>query len=209
MKGLLLKDWYMMKKYCRYYLFVCIGFIILSMMSSGNMFFVFYPCFLCGMIPVNLLGYDERSRWTEYVGTLPYTKTQIVSAKYLIGLFTQITMLTVICIAQGVKMGVEGTFVLKEFLVLMMLLLIMASVASSLTLPFVFKYGVEKGCGAYYVMIGVVCAGSIIATTIFKEGLQNKIQLNGILPIACLVGIGIYVLSWYLSIIFYKKREIC
>ena len=208
MKGLLLKDWYMMKKYCRYYLFVSIGFIILSMVSSGNMFFIFYPCLLAGMIPVNLLGYDERSRWTEYVGTLPYTKTQIVSAKYLIGLFTQIALLTVICIAQGVKMSTEGTFVLKEFLLLMMLLLIMASVSSSLTLPFVFKYGVEKGRTAYYVMIGVVCAGSIIATSIFKEGLQNEIQLNAVLHIACLVGIGIYALSWYLSIVFYKKREL-
>jgi len=207
MKGLLLKDWYMMKKYCRYYLFVSIGFIILSMMSSGNMFFIFYPCLLCGMIPVNLLGYDERSRWTEYVGTLPYTKTQIVSVKYLTGLFTQIAVLIVICIAQGVKMGIEGNFVLEEFLVLMMLLLIMTSVASSLTLPFVFKYGVEKGRGAYYVMIGVACAGSIIATTIFKDSMQNEIQLNAVLPSACLAGIGIYVLSWYLSIVFYENRE--
>ena len=207
MKGLLLKDWYMMKKYCRYYLFVSIGFIILSMISSGNMFFVFYPCLLAGTVPVNLLGYDERSRWTEYVGTLPYTKTQIVSAKYLIGLFTQIAMLIVICIAQGVKMGIDGTFVLKEFLVLMMLLLVMASVASSLTLPFIFKYGVEKGRSAYYVMIGVVCAGSIIATSIFEEGLQNEIQLNAVLPIACIVGVAIYVISWYLSVVFYKKKE--
>ena len=207
MKGLLLKDWYMMKKYCRYYLFVSIGFIMLSMMSSGNMFFIFYPCLLVGMIPVNLLGYDERSRWTEYVGTLPYTKTQIVSAKYLIGLFMQIALLTIICITQGVKMSIEKSFILKEFLVLMMLLLIMASVASSLTLPFVFKYGVEKGRGAYYVMIGVVCAGSFIATTIFKEGLHNEIQLNTVLPIACIVGVAIYVVSWCLSIMFYKKRE--
>ena len=207
MKGLLLKDWYMMKKYCRYYLFVSIGFIILSMMSSGNMFFIFYPCLLAGMIPVNLLGYDERSRWTEYVGTLPYTKTQIVSAKYLIGLFTQIVLLIVIGITQGVKMSIEGNFILKEFLVLTMLLLIMASVASSLTLPFIFKYGVEKGRGAYYVMIGVVCAGSIISTSIFKEGLQSQIQLNAVLPIACIVGVAIYMVSWCLSIMFYKKRE--
>ena len=208
MKGLLLKDWYMMKKYCRYYLFVSIGFIILSMISSGNMFFVFYPCLLCGMIPVNLLGYDERSRFTEYVGTLPYTKTQIVSAKYLIGLFTQIAMLIVICAAQGVKMGIEGTFVMKEFLVLMMLLLVMASVASSLTLPFIFKYGVEKGRMAYYIMIGIVCAGSIISSNLLSGGIQAEIKLNGILSIICLVGIGIYALSWYLSIAFYKKREI-
>ena len=208
MKGLLLKDWYMINKYCRYYLFVSLGFVILSVVSSGNMFFVFYPCLLCGMIPVNLLGYDERSRWTEYVGTLPYTKTQIVSAKYLIGLFIQISMLTVVCIVQAAKTSIEGTFVLKEFLLLMMLLLIMASVASSLTLPFIYKYGVEKGRGAYYVMIGVVSAGSVIATSIFNEGLQNEIKINAVFPIACIVGVGIYALSWYLSVVFYKKKEI-
>ncbi len=208
MKGLLLKDWYMTKKYCRYYLFVGIGFIILSLMSKGNMFFVFYPCLLCGMIPVNLLGYDERSRWTEYAGTLPYTKTQIVSAKYLIGLFSQTAFLTVTYIAQAVKMGIAGEFVLKEFLVLMMLLLIMAIVSSSLTLPFIFKLGVEKGRVAYYVMIGVVCAGSIIASNLLSGEMQTEIKLNGILPIICLVGIGIYALSWYLSVVFYKKREV-
>ena len=208
MKGLLLKDWYMTKKYCRYYLFLIIGFIILSMMSSGNMFFVFYPCVLCGMIPVNLLGYDERSRFTEYAGTLPYTKTQIVSAKYLIGLFTQGAVLIVICVTQGVKMGIDGTFVLKELLVLIMLLLITASVASSLILPFIFKYGVEKGRVAYYVMIGVMCAVSIIASNLLSKGFQADIKLNGILPIICIIGIVIYALSWYLSIVFYKKREI-
>ena len=198
----------MTKKYCRYYLFVGVGFIILSLMSTGNMFFIFYPCLLCGMIPVNLLGYDERSRFTEYVGTLPYTKTQIVSSKYLIGLLTQSAMLIVICIVQGVKMSIDGEFFLKEFLVLMMLLLIMATLTSSLTLPFIFKLGVEKGRAAYYVMIGVVCAGSMIASNLLSDGIQAEINLNGILPIVCFVGIGLYALSWYLSIVFYKKREI-
>ena len=111
MKGLLLKDWYMTKKYCRYYLFLIIGFIILSMMSSGNMFFVFYPCVLCGMIPVNLLGYDERSRFTEYAGTLPYTKTQIVSAKYLIGLFAQIAIISRLVIAAVIIVVIVYTFI--------------------------------------------------------------------------------------------------
>ena len=208
MKGLLLKDWYMMKKYCRYYLFVSIGFIILSMMSSGNMFFVFYPCLLCGMIPVNLLGYDERSRWLQYSETMPYTKEQIVSGKYLIGLGAQIAILIITGIAQAIRMSISGTFVLGEYLVLLMLLLIMSLLASSVTLPFMFKLGVEKGRMAYYIMIGVVCAGSIIASNLLSGGIQTEIKLNGMLPITCLVGIGMYALSWYLSIVFYKKREL-
>ena len=67
MKGLLLKDWYMMKKYCRAYLLIAVVFIAVSLGNEDNMFFVFYPCLLCGMIPVNLLGYDERNNRLERV----------------------------------------------------------------------------------------------------------------------------------------------
>jgi hypothetical protein len=57
------------------------------------------------------------------------------------------------------------------------------------------------------VFLGVVCAGSMIATTIFKEGLQNEIRINGGVPMLCLVAMGIYAFSWVLSARFYKKRE--
>ena len=208
MKGLLLKDWYMMKKYCRYYLFCAIGFTILSVMSSGNMFFVFYPCLLCGMIPVNLIGYDERSRWMQYCGTLPYTKAQVVSGKYLIGLFSQLSVLLVIGIAQAAKMIISGNFNFGEFTVLVLLMLIVSTISSSISLPFIFKLGVEKGRTAYYVMIGFVCGASVLASSLLKSQLGIEIKLNLILAVLTVVGIGIYILSWYLSIVFFKKREI-
>ena len=112
MKGLLLKDWYMMKQYCRTYPVIAVAFMALSLVDSDNLFFVFYPCLLCGMIPVTLLGYDERSGWVQYSGTMPYTKTQIVSEKYLISLFAQLTMLVATGIAQAVKMTLTGGFIL-------------------------------------------------------------------------------------------------
>ena len=93
MKGLLLKDWYMVVKYCKAYLLICLVFIGVSIMSDDNFFFILYPCILCGMIPVTLLGYDERSKWDQYCAALPYTKAQIVSGKYLLGMGTQIGML--------------------------------------------------------------------------------------------------------------------
>jgi len=208
MKGLLLKDWYMMKQYCRYYLFCIIGFIILSVMSTGNMFFVFYPCLLCGMIPVNLIGYDERSRWMQYSGTLPYTKAQIVSGKYLIGLLAQLAILIAVGVSQAAKMMIAGDFVLDEFTVLMLLMLIVSTLTSSISLPFIFKLGVEKGRTAYYVMIGFVCGASVLASRLFGTGLQAEIQPNALLIVLAFAGVGVYALSWYLSIVFYKKREL-
>ena len=208
MKGLLLKDWYMMQKYCKMYLLIAVVFIATSLVNSDNLFFAFYPCLLCGMIPVNLLGYDERSRWIQYSSTLPYRKAQIVSAKYLIGLFAQVAMLLATGIAQGVKMAISGTFVLDDFMVLLLLLLIISTLTSSISLPFIFKLGVEKGRTAYYVMVGFVCGASAFASHLFGEQLQTEIQPNLLLALLSLVGIGGYALSWYLSIVFFKKREL-
>lgn len=208
MKGLLLKDLYMTRKYCKAYFLVTAVFIAVTFASSENLFFVFYPCLLCGMIPVNLLGYDERSGWMQYSETMPYTKGQIVSGKYLIGLGIQVVILLITGISQAIRMSVGGTFVFREYLVLMMLLLIMALLASSITLPFIFRFGIEKGRMAYYIMIGSVCAGSIVSANLLSDKMHSEMNLNGILPVICLCGIGIYALSWYLSILFYKKREI-
>lgn len=208
MKGLLLKDWYMMKKYCRAYLLIAIVFIAVSLFSNDNMFFVFYPCLLCGMIPVNLLGYDERSRWMQYSGTLPYTKAQIVCGKYLIGLLTQLTVLVATGVAQAVKMIIARNFVPGDFAVLMLLMLIVSTLSSSICLPFVFKLGVEKGRTAYYIMIGFICGASVLASSILRGQLMSEIQPNLILALVAVVGIGIYFFSWYMSIVFYKKREI-
>lgn len=211
MKGLLLKDVYMTVKYCKAYLLIAAVFIACSFASDAginNMFFIFYPCLLCGMIPLNLLGYDERSRWMQYSGTLPYSKTQIVSSKYLIGLFAQTAMLTVIGISQAIRMSINGGFQLDDFIVLILMLFIMSMISPSITLPLVFKLGVEKGRIAYYVMLGVLFAVIYAVSGIFAENLQTDIQLSNILAILCLVGIGIYAFSWYLSIVFYKKREI-
>ena len=197
-----------MKKYCRYYLFCAVGFTVLSVMSSGNMFFIFYPCLLCGMIPVNLIGYDERSRWMQYSGTMPYTKAQIVSGKYLIGLFSQLVILLLMGAAHAVKMTIAGDFVPGEFAVLMLLMLIVSTLSSSISLPFIFKLGVEKGRTAYYVMVGFVCAASFIVSNLFIGQLGTEIKPNLVLAILAVVGIGIYIFSWYMSIVFYKKREI-
>lgn len=161
MKGLLLKDWYMIKTYCKLYLVMAVLFLAASFVSSDNLFFVFYPCLLCGMIPVNLLAYDERSHWNQYSCTLPYTRAQLVCAKYLVGLFCQLAVLLAAGIVQSLKMGFT-----PDLGVLMLSMLTIASFASAIPLPFIFKLGVEKGRTAYYVMIGFVCGASVLLSLI-------------------------------------------
>ena len=208
MKGLIIKDLYMTAKYCRSNIIITFLFLLLSLASPDNLFFTFYPAMLGGMIPTNILAYDERSRWIQYSDTLPYSRAQIVSGKYIIGLIAQGTIIVSIGIAHAAVMISNGTFSTEAFGVFIMLILTMSLISSSINLPFMFKYGVEKGRLAYYVMVGIVCGGSVAASQLMTESTEQEINLFGVLPIVCLIGIGIFALSWYLSIVFYKKREL-
>ena len=208
MKGLLLKDFYMAARYCRTYILIGVVFIAVSFASSENMFFVFYPCLLCGMIPVNLLAYDERSRWLEYSGTLPYTKAQIVSSKYLVGIIVQGAMLLAVGIAQAVRMNLAGTFRLGEFALFMTIIFAMATITSSITLPFMFRWGVERGRIAYYCMIGFVCAAGYLGSVFFTGGTRLAVSQGALMVILTLAGIAVYAASWLASIALYRKREV-
>ena len=211
MKALLVKDLYMAAKYCRSHLLIAALFIVIMVMNDGDkmgIFYVVYPCLMCGMIPVNLLSYDERSGWLKYSAALPYSKLQIVSGKYLIGLIMQGSMLIITGVAQGIKMSVQGSFELGSYLLVMVTVLLLSVLSSSMSLPFVFKLGTEKGRTAYLLAIGAVC-GISMASSVVSEKL-GKISPNPslITPLLCLLSEGVYALSWYLSYLFFKNREL-
>lgn len=206
MKGLLLKDFYMLKNLRAFILFMVI-FLIVSAFSSENMFMLFYPCVLAGIIPVSLLGYDERSKWDKYSLALPYTREQIVSAKYLMGLIIQLTVLLFAAITQIFYMKNNGGFNGQGFLVLFSTISALSFFTSSISLPFMFKWGVEKGRMVYYIMIGLACGSSVLVADMFTENIIPTDTATITFPILTLISIAFFALSWYLSIVFFRKRE--
>ena len=207
MKGLLLKDWYMVMKYCKAYLLICLVFIGVSIMSDDNFFFILYPCILSGMIPVTLLGYDERSKWDQYCAALPCTKAQIVSGKYLIGMAAQIGMLVLSTVVQGIRMQVKGTFSWESFGSILSMLAAISFLAPAVSLPPMFRWGVEKGRMAYYISVGLVCGISAFVVNVSDITLLGFLPNSAAMLLLGLASLVAYGVSWYLSIVFYRKRE--
>ena len=208
MKGLILKDLYMMKKHLRAWLFMMVAFIGVSCIDPEVTFFIFYPCMLSGMVPVSLLGYDERGKWDVYAGTLPCSAAQIVSSKYLMGLMVHGVVLLLTAVGQGISLAVRGQFWWSEYLALLGMLVILGLVSAAMTMPFMFKFGVEKGRMAYYAMVGVVCGASALIPQVMGPELAQQVSFNVALAVAVLIVIALYALSWCLSIRFYEKREL-
>ena len=86
MKGLLRKDIYMAAQYYRAVLLVVAVFLLLTIFGDGSLIFLAYPTMISGMLPITLLSYDTHFKWEQYSGTLPYTRAQLVTVKYLVGL---------------------------------------------------------------------------------------------------------------------------
>ena len=210
MKGLLLKDFYMACKYCRAYLLIVLVFALAAPFTYGNnLFMLFYPCILASMVPVNLLAYEAQCKWEQLAGTLPYSRTQLVSGKYLTGLLASGVTLILAGIAQAIGMAVKGGFQAGEFCSLMAALGITACVVPAITLPLIFKFGVEKGRIVYLVMVGLFCGISAVASiTLPADVFARSAASSPALPLSFLAAAGLYGLSWYLSTRFYRKKEL-
>lgn len=206
MKGLLIKDFYMTARYCRAFLLIVAVFIAVSFFGDDNIFFIVYPVMIAGVIPMTLISYDERDKWTQYSGTLPYTRAQLVSSKYLIGLIFGSAAFVLSVAASVSRMLANGYFSLTELSVISAVLLVLGLIGPSLILPFAFKYGAEKGRIAFYIMIGIICAAGV---------LLSGLGFNAVMPegpwapaVTAAAAVLLYAASWRLSVAFYKKREL-
>ena len=208
MWGLLLKDMYLAWAHMKGYILMVVAFSLLSAAEPGNFILIFYPSMLCGMIPVNLMAYDERSKWDRYLALLPFKRDQIVASKYLFGLIGQGTILLLVAVINILRMTLTGGVDWQYLFDLMGLMVMLSAVSVALPLPFIFRSGVEKGRMGYYMMIGMAGIASGVAGGLLGDDATAFALPAPAIPILIAVGMGIYGLSWWLSVRFYEKRDL-
>ena len=200
MKGLLLKDYYMTVKYCRMLILMVLIFAAVSAISN-SIFLISYPFIIAGVLPVSLYAYDEKSGWCSYADAMPYSRAQQVSAKYISALVF-ICLVMLIC---TVGKALTGDSFIEDFSLLVMLCGT-GLLSAAVLLPFVLKFGSEKGRWAYYAVIIIAC---VIAAAVFDTGSAVALELTGAAAACILAGcVLLFGLSWLLSIKIYEKREL-
>ena len=215
MKGLLLKDLYMSEKYCRVFLLIVVVFFGMSLMSGPGFFLLAYPCILMGLIPASLISYDEREKWDVYSGTLPCSRRQLVSCKYLVGLIGELPVICITTVLYALGLFRMGAFDPHAVLGMAAVFLLLGLIGPAATLPFMFRFGAEKGRIAYFAVIILLCGVSAAFGSIQGSGVgENALTAGIVMPQAgvsfflAVLAVLFYAVSWRLSIVFYKKREL-
>lgn len=211
MKGLLLKDGYQTVSQMKMmYLTVAVVLVVWMFSTSDSYAFpISYAAIFLGVLPVNLLGYDQNSGWVEYSLTLPVGKKVLVAEKYLVGLLCAAAsvvigglFVVVLSLRKGAALDGTALFFVGNGVNTILLM-------NGISLPLMYRFGAEKARMIYiltFAGFGALIAGGGALVDEFQTNgrFQASIGLGAALFVVVLV---LYVLSWRLSVAWYGKYK--
>ena len=204
MKGLLLKDFFTLSKSLRMFLLLILVF---ACMPGYNM--AIFAVVYASLLPVTALSYDERCKWDTLAAMSPYSPAEMVISKYLLGyvgiLLASVLALTVHSVYGLFSSSPDGGYISSIAGGAASGLLILA-----LTLPAMYKFGVEKGRIAFFVILAVTFGAVAGLSALADKGELTRFSLQmgtGTGIVILLAVLLLNVLSILLSIRFYSRRE--
>lgn len=164
MKALIQKDVYVLWKQMK--IFVIVMLVIMAGNGSfGSVFVVIW----CAMLPYTALAYDERCKWDQLAAMMPYSPRDLVLSKYVLGWLCAGAAGVLVLAAQAVIRAFR--LPLETGSPLAVLLSFCASVCVlAITLPLMFRFGVERGRMGMFLLIFLVCGGAGALTAIGDPG---------------------------------------
>ncbi len=158
MKGLLLKDVYVLTAQMRFFLVLILLFAVIPSYSMSG-FAIIYAA----MLPYTSIAYDERSKWDQLAGMMPYSTRQVVLSKFMLGY---------LCVAIATAVSLLSALVIPGGKASPSSLLTAACVALTImavTLPFMLRFGVERGRMLFILVIVAAACGSMTAMETINE----------------------------------------
>lgn len=146
MKGLIKKDFLLIKNNIKLIVVILFIFIVMSLQGSFDISFI-VP-FIVTMLFISTFSYDEYNKWDSYAVTLPNGRKNIVKSKYIASLIlTVLSIIITIIISLIISKDITKT--LESILGVFISIIIMESIMY----PLIFKYGIEKGRICLFILI--------------------------------------------------------
>ncbi len=209
MKGLLLKDLYVLKDSLKVYLII---FLLYGYMGivEGEIGLMYAMMFITSVVlPITSVSYDERCGWDRLANTMPVSRKQIVYSKYLLAFILLAGSSLVILLAMVLVRDVTVT----EKLAATLAMVALSMLYQAIILPFILKLGSEKGriimmatCFAPIVLVYIVSRFKLFAAFDFAGFMA---AYGSILPyvLAVLVAAA-YFISLKISVKIYTEKEL-
>lgn len=225
MKGLLLNDWYALKRPAT--LLTMAAFIIMIVViaffgtspddSTLEECRTFVACFslMSVVVMMSFLSADEVSKWQQYYVNTPASRHAYVSEKYLLGLVMSALFSLFLSLPSLVLMLRQGSFEMKEYLLSLVLAFAVPLITVSLVFPFSLRFGTSKGA-ACFLIIFMVIMGALAALTVLSALFTGESKLvdfffktdSSVMALCVLAAAAVcFGLSWPISFAAFRHRQ--
>lgn len=201
MKGLLIKDWKTLLKQMK----VMLAIVVVFACIPGT-YMAAFALFYAAMLPVTALAYDERAKWDELAAMMPYTAKAIVGSKYVLGLTLVLPVLALSILS---RLLVHSTPIVSEETMSLLITACLSLILMAINLPFMFRFGVEKGRLIYIVLTCVF----VITGVTYADKLADMVSgfetvMVTTVPLLLLAAAVIaLLLSYVISVRVYRARR--
>ena len=218
MTGLILKDFLILRKTLRSYLFMMLVYtaIAFSGVWTADIVGVLMVVVLM-MLPMNIFAYDKQCQWDTYGLALPVGRTKTVAARYLCVLLLCVCSVALTAVLGAALYAAGRVEEPVEFMVTCSVMGLMSVLVNAIMLPFLYKFGPERARMMFFgIMGGVVLL--IVAFLFPLGGLTwlKSLELTEptfgqatIVPAAAaLAGLVLLAVSFLLSRHFYGTKDV-
>ena len=210
MKGLLLKDFCILKKQMKLMVVFVIFYAIWAVAANMPTMMGTMVILLSIMMPISSMSYDEAGQWYRYAFSLPIPRRTLVLSKYVLGFLVSLGGLVVSAIGNIIILALtNGENALESWLTIIGFLEL-GVIFLSIIIPILFKYGVEKG-RLFIVVIAVIPSllVALLGSTLKTSGtlMPSAELLQAILYSSPLFTLAIFLISFRISVGICRKKE--
>lgn len=206
MKGLLIKDFYMIKKQFSFFMIVPVLFFTISIFMGDSAYFSYYSVAILSVLPISIIGYDEAYKWNKYETILPISRKSIVGEKYLLTLLLIIPMIFI----ESIIIIIAFSWSAQNIISWISLTLFCGLIIPSIMLPVLMKFGYHKGKIINLIIIAILSSSIAIINITSISGdnkLKGEFSPNSLAVILAFAAIIIFTVSYLISCKIFSKRE--
>ena len=209
MKGLLLKDLFVVSEFVRVLTLMAIVFIASMMAIDGFSVIGAMISLLVVSLVISSFSYDDLAHWDSFAATLPVSRRKLVASKYLFLLLLGVLAVVFNGLVSVLFAALQPGVSLAEQFVTGILISMAACIIDFVLIPLIYKYGAEKSrmmmMMVIVVIFGITYGGAELLKmlNIGTDWITLPILIGGIAA-AFLASL---LISWTCSVKIVEKKE--
>lgn len=217
MKGLLLKDFKLVKLQKNFFFMIIAVAVGLTIINDDATFMLGFLTFVMSMFTLSTISYDEFDNGNAFLFTLPVSRKSYVVEKYVFSLLLGGGSWVLAVLFAVVFSIIQGTVSVLEVVMAAVVIFVIMLMVQAAMIPFQLKFGGEKGRIAMVGAVGILFIIGFVAVKI-AEGLGidllnvgigslSTVNMGMAVAIAIAVDAVVLLVSMKISISIMDRKE--